>query len=239
MMSPYSKLALNHATARLTFRYIIASGLCNRLFDSSALFFSLHHDDVIKWKHFPRYWPFVRGFHRSPVNSPRKGQWRGALMFSLICVGIKGWVNNHEVGDLRCYRAHYDVIVMINDFLMCLLGLACICRVEHQFVITCLMIYKCKNGAWLWRLQDCQTYLNCTGYTLQHIWYISISDNYIQTRIMRIVLITCGWESSHGCPPPASNMMLQRNTLIQNHTFITFGKKIKKISYDQCKDRTM
>ena len=24
------------------------------------------HDDVIKWKNFPRYWPFVRGIHRSP-----------------------------------------------------------------------------------------------------------------------------------------------------------------------------
>ena len=32
------------------------------------------HDDVIKLKHFPRYWPFVRGIHRSPVNSPHKGQ---------------------------------------------------------------------------------------------------------------------------------------------------------------------
>ena len=39
------------------------------------------HDDVIKWKHFPRYWPFVQGIHRSPVNSPYKGQWGGALMF--------------------------------------------------------------------------------------------------------------------------------------------------------------
>ena len=37
------------------------------------------HDDVIKWKHFPRYWPFVRGIHRSPVNSPHKGRWRKAL----------------------------------------------------------------------------------------------------------------------------------------------------------------
>ena len=70
------------------------------------------HDDVIKWKHFPRYWPFVRGIHRSPVNSPHKGQWRGALVFSLICVWINGWVNNREAGDLRRYRAHYDVIVM-------------------------------------------------------------------------------------------------------------------------------
>ena len=71
------------------------------------------HDAVIKWKHFPRYWPFVRGIHRSPVNSPHKGQWRGALIFSLICVWINGWVSNREAGDLRRYRAHYDVIVMI------------------------------------------------------------------------------------------------------------------------------
>ena len=70
------------------------------------------HDDVIKWKHFPRYWPFVRRIHRSPVNSPHKGQWRGALIFSLICVWINGWVNNREVGDMRRYRAHYDVTVM-------------------------------------------------------------------------------------------------------------------------------
>ena len=47
----------------------------------------------------------------SPVNSPPKGQWRGALIFSLISVWINGWVNNHEAGDLRLYRAHYDVIV--------------------------------------------------------------------------------------------------------------------------------
>ena len=70
------------------------------------------HDDVIKWKHFPRYWPFVRGIHRSPVNSPHKGQWRGALMFSLIYARINDWVNNREAGDLRRSRAHYDVTVM-------------------------------------------------------------------------------------------------------------------------------
>ena len=47
-----------------------------------------------------------------PVNSPHKGPWRGALMFSLICVWINGWANNRKAGDLRRYRAHYDVIVM-------------------------------------------------------------------------------------------------------------------------------
>ena len=70
------------------------------------------HDDVIKWNHYPRYWPFVRGIHRSPVNSPHKDQWRGALMFSLICACIDRWVNNREVGDLWRYHAHYDVIVV-------------------------------------------------------------------------------------------------------------------------------
>ena len=59
------------------------------------------NDDVIKWKHFSRYWPFVRGIHRSPRNSPHKDQLRGALMFSLICAWINGWVNNREAGDLR------------------------------------------------------------------------------------------------------------------------------------------
>ena len=66
------------------------------------------HDDVIKWKHFPRYWPFVRGIHRSPVNSPHKGQWH--------CVWINGWVNNREAADLRRLRAHYDVTVMAYDY---------------------------------------------------------------------------------------------------------------------------
>ena len=77
---------------------------------------TMEHGDVMKWKHFPRYWPFVRGIHRLPgnsVNSPHKGQCRGALIFSLICAWIFAWVNNGEAGDLSRNRVHYDVIVMI------------------------------------------------------------------------------------------------------------------------------
>ena len=74
------------------------------------------HDDVTKWKHFLRYWTFVRGIHRSPVNSPHKGQWRGALMFSLIRAWINDWVNNRKAGDLRHNRAHYDVSVMVVKY---------------------------------------------------------------------------------------------------------------------------
>ena len=66
-------------------------------------------DDVIKWIYFPRYWPFVKGIHRWDSH---KSQWRRALMFSLICAWINGWVNNREAGDLRHHRAHYDVTVM-------------------------------------------------------------------------------------------------------------------------------
>ena len=76
------------------------------------------HDDVIKRKHFPHYWPFVRGIHQSPVNSPHKGQWRRALMFSLIYARINGRVNNGEAGDLRCHRANCDVIVMENTLVL-------------------------------------------------------------------------------------------------------------------------
>ena len=74
--------------------------------------YSIIHDDVLKWKHFSRYWPFLRGIHRSPVNSSHKDQWRQTLMFSLICVWINGWENNGEAGDLRRYCTHCDVIVM-------------------------------------------------------------------------------------------------------------------------------
>ena len=106
--------------------------------------FLCYHDDVIKWKYFPRYWPFVRVIHRSPVNFPHKGQWRGALMFTLICARKNGWVNNGEVGDLRRYLAHYDVIVMI------------------------LWIFQRKNWLWhlcFWRLLHCfYMYVICSDF---------------------------------------------------------------------------
>ena len=59
---------------------------------------------------------FVRGIHRGLVNSPHKGQWHGALVFSLICAWTNSWVNNHEAGDLRRYCAHYDITVMVVKY---------------------------------------------------------------------------------------------------------------------------
>ena len=75
-------------------------------------YISYFQDDVIQWKYVSRYWPFVRGIHRSPVNSSHKSQWCGALMFSLICDWLNGWVNNQDADDLRGHHAHNDVTVM-------------------------------------------------------------------------------------------------------------------------------
>ena len=74
------------------------------------------HRPITWWRHqmeaFSALLAFCAGNSPVPVNSPHKGQWRGALMFSLIWTSTNGWVNNREAGDLRRHRAHYDVIVM-------------------------------------------------------------------------------------------------------------------------------
>ena len=75
----------------------------------------------------------VTGHLCGEFNGPRwiplhKGQWRGALMFSLICAWINGRVNNREAGDLRRHRAHYDVSVMDNS---CIIGAK---YVNHQIL---------------------------------------------------------------------------------------------------------
>ena len=91
------------------------------------------HDDVIKWKHFPHNWPFVRGIYRSPVNSPHKGQWRGVLMFYLICAWINGWVKNREAGELRRHRAHYGYVNHHRLFYSH--AKYCCTKLEHMAVI--------------------------------------------------------------------------------------------------------
>ena len=67
-------------------------------------------------KHYSALLAIYAGNHRSPMNSPHKGQWRGALMFSLICAWINGWINNREAGDMRRHHVHCDVIVITYIF---------------------------------------------------------------------------------------------------------------------------
>ena len=135
----------------------------SRMFSPRRCEFIRRHGDVIKWNHFPRYWPFVRGIHRSPVNSPHKGQWRGALMFSLICPWINGWVNNREAGDLRRHRAHYDVniikhktiIIFLNEMVQVVKSIL----MEHRNE----RVYPTLSISWLltstWRALVAMTFL--------------------------------------------------------------------------------
>ena len=70
------------------------------------------HGDVIKWKHFTRYWSFVRGTIGHWWTPPRKGQWRGALVFSLICARTNCQASNRDAGHLGRYRTYYDFTVL-------------------------------------------------------------------------------------------------------------------------------
>ena len=130
----------------------------------------LKHDDVIKWKLFPRYWPFVRGIHRSPMNSPHKGQWCEALMFSLICTRINGCVNNGEAGDLRRHWAHYDVIVM-RWFEMSSHSLWCHSNVmawRHQMALYSLVNIGSGNGLLLDGTRPLLTHWSYVSHALTH-----------------------------------------------------------------------
>ena len=60
---------------------------------------TVNHDDVIKWKHFQRDWPFVRGIHRSPVISPHKCQWPAFSAWLAICAG-----NSRVTGEFPAQR---------------------------------------------------------------------------------------------------------------------------------------
>ena len=94
---------------QIQFHRIICFWMCFSLFGD--------HNDVIKSIHFPRCRLFVRGSHRSPLTSPHKGQWRGALMFSLIYAWTNSWANNGDAGDLRDHRAHCGAIVTEGEWM--------------------------------------------------------------------------------------------------------------------------
>ena len=83
-----------------------------------VLYYATHWNRCTWWRHQMKIFFTLRaiceGNHRSPVDSPRKGQWRGALMYPLICAWTNDWETNQDTGDLRRSLAHYYVTVMIT-----------------------------------------------------------------------------------------------------------------------------
>ena len=115
------------------------------------------YNDVIKWKNFTRYWPFVRGIHRSPVNSPHKGQWRGALMFSFICVWINGW----EVEKTIVRLVIWDAIAPIVTSLQWKLGIG-----EYSIMMLVKFRTSANQKHWSWSYDEselCTPWLHLLG----------------------------------------------------------------------------
>ena len=126
-----------------------------------------YHDDVIKWKHFSHTGQLCGKIHRSPMNSPHKGQWRGAMMFSLICARLDGWVNNGEAGDLRRHRVIYDVIVMSTCNYSC--GFRAIMRAAFEAGIFCHFIMYHRHS----RLSVWQTEIPADSLITSLVWFPS------------------------------------------------------------------
>ena len=147
-------------------------------------------------EHFLRYWPFVRGIHWSPVNSPHKGQWRGALMFSLICARTKGWVNG-----LRRHRAHFDV-TLIMELRKSACNVAVIYNLTWLYINVCKFKYNLKYLSLLSITLKCKpppiTYwgfvcrkhmpMSCASNYLDHSY---VGCNYLS--ISRIILCLCAF----------------------------------------------
>ena len=148
---------------------------------SSKVFYDDHYCSDM-WKHqrswwchqmdtFPRYWPFVRGIHRSPVNSPHKGQWPGALRFSLICDWINSWVNNREAGDLICHRAHYDVIVMSYEGPVKRRAFPCRDVIISMWIMSC--VYNGIKAPW--SCGNCSTCHTMSQLLARQMWFSFVS----------------------------------------------------------------
>ena len=88
------------------------------VFDGSSRNWNQCCRGISWWRHqmetFSALLALCAGNSSVPVKSPHKGQWRGALLFCLICAWINDWVNNREAGDLRGHCGHYDVNVIFQ-----------------------------------------------------------------------------------------------------------------------------
>ena len=148
------------------FPYLFSKHPCTDLCTAIVQIYVCHHDlhDVIKWKHFPLHWPFVRRIHRSPVNSPHKYQWSGALMFSSISAWTYSWANIGGAGDLRRHGAHYDVTVMLFQT-----------AVEAQPVGVRTVNGVWDNGFETWRYLLCYWFLTgMSSFKLPVVWTVQV-----------------------------------------------------------------
>ena len=80
-----------------------------------------NHDNVIKWKHFPCYWPFVWGIHQSTVNSPHIGPVKRSfdVVFDLrLNKRHRAHYNITEMNDIKSSKKHRIIVGSSNKRLL-------------------------------------------------------------------------------------------------------------------------
>ena len=113
-----SPIAAGTGAVDINFSCVAASWMSLRMFHDIYPFSWLLH----QMETFSALLALCRGTHRSPVNSPHKRQWHGALMLPFICNWINVWAKNREAGELRRHHAHYDVTTMSHPYCSILLN---------------------------------------------------------------------------------------------------------------------
>ena len=88
-------------------KYPIEASYCCTSETSRLLNCRYSHDDIIKCTHLPRQWPFVRGIHRSPVDSPHKGHVTGTFDVPFLLIRTDGWTNTRLTGNSRRHDSQF------------------------------------------------------------------------------------------------------------------------------------
>ena len=104
----------------------VQSSFCTYIHLPGTKLYCICHDDVINWKHFPRYWPFARRFRWIPFTKASDVE-----LWCFLWSASEQTEQNWDAGDLRRHSTHYDVTVMYNLFFSHALYIFAPCIVYH------------------------------------------------------------------------------------------------------------
>ena len=169
---------------------------------------TIQHDDVFEWKHFPRYWQFVRETTAPPPPPPPRA--RGfplqrpvTQMSSLICSQTNVWANNRDTGDLRRHSAHSDVTPMSGSppqrlFLICY-NVYMLLR-GHVFT-TWTPVAACDDLSyqvlWKWHLHETMCDGVCIVVRMTQILFVN-HNVWLHLRVSLIIRAIKGWRHGTG-----------------------------------------
>ena len=153
----------------------------------------------------------MRGIHRSPVNSPHPGQWRGAFLYVLFDLPwTNAWVNNRDAGDLRRHRAHYYVTVMWLTY-NCHIGLS--------------QWYRTVDINSIRKRQCCSTLVYATVFSYG-IWNKNINTISMIRKVMHHGPFVMKVQGSSGVSPHRNSVMQSFDILF----LVSLNKLLKKLS---------